>query len=305
MAYYRKSSDVNKKDPNKKLAISFYSKQKVHCPVCKKDFPKEELLSGGGRMIAGQLTDELRRNFEPSAKYGVVYPMIYSVGACPNCHAAFLWNDFPLLQDEGTISKLLDTESERKKSVETVFPHYNLKREKTLLDGAASYYLALLCYEHMPKQFSPTIKKAQICLRLAWLCGDLEGLCPGYNFNYMQQRFYRKSLFFYQEALEFETTHVESIAGISNFGPDIDKNYGYDGVIYLSSLLEYKYGQTENIQERLQKLEQNKRSIARIFGLGKSSKNKPGPLLEHSRQLYDNITEILKEANIIDDDDTD
>ena len=303
MAYYRKSSDMNKKDPNKKLSISFYSKQKVHCPVCKKDFPKEELLSGGGRMIAGQLTDELRRNFEPSAKYGVVYPMIYSVGACPNCHVAFLWNDFSLLQDEATISKLLDKESERKKSVETVFPHYNLNREKTLLDGAASYYLALLCYENMPKQFSPTIKKAQISLRLAWLCGDLESLCPGYNFNYMQQRFYRKALFFYEEALEFETTHVESIAGISNFGPDIDKNYGYDGVIYLCSLLEFKYGQTENIQERLQKLEQNKRSIARIFGLGKSSKNKPGPLLEHSRQLYDNITAVLKEANVIDDDD--
>nr|MCR4712945.1 DUF2225 domain-containing protein [Treponemataceae bacterium] len=70
-------------------------------------------------------------------------------------------------------------------------------------------------------------------------------------------------------------------------------------------LLEYKYGQTENIQERLQRLEQNKRSIARIFGLGKSSKNKPGPLLEHSRQLYDQITETLKEANIIDDDDMD
>ena len=28
-----------------------------------------------------------------------------------------------------------------------------------------------------------------------------------------------------------------------------------------------------------------------------------GPLLEHSRQLYDSITELLKEANIIDDDD--
>lgn len=303
MANYRKSSDMNKKDPNKKLSVSFYSKQKVHCPVCHKDFAKEELLTGGGRMIAGQLTDELRRNFEPSAKYGVIYPMIYSVGACPTCHVAFLWNDFPLLQDETVVTTLLDGETERRKSVETVFPHYNLNREKTLLDGAAAYYLALLCYEKMPKNFSPTIKKAQISLRLAWLCGDIDKVCPGYNYSYMQQRFYRKALFFYQEALEFETSHVESIAGISNFGPDIDKNYGYDGVIYLSALLEYKYGQTENIQERLQKLEQYKRSIARIFGLGKSSKNKPGPLLEHSRALYDNITAILKDANVIDEDD--
>ena len=46
-----------------------------------------------------------------------------------------------------------------------------------------------------------------------------------------------------------------------------------------------------------------RRAIARIFGLGKSSKNKPGPLLEHSRSLYDNLTAELKEANMIDFDD--
>lgn len=303
MAYYRRSSDMNKKDPNKKLSISFYSKAKVICPVCKKDFQKEEMLTGGGRMIAGTLTDELRRNFEPSVKYGKVYPMIYTIGACPHCHSAFFWQDFQTLEDSSTCRKLFSTQEERKEAVNTIFPHYSLKREKTLLDGAACYYLALLCYEKMPKNFSPTIKKAQICLRLAWLCNDLNQECPNHNFDFIAQKFYRKSLFFYQEALEFETTKVESIAGISNFGPDIDKNYGYDGVIYLCGLLEYKYGQTENYGERLKKLENYKRSIARIFGLGKSSKSKPGPLLEHSRNLYDSITKLLKDANVIDDDD--
>lgn len=303
MAYYRRSSDINKKDSDKKLSISFYSKTKVICPVCKKDFQKEEILSGGGRMIAGTLTEELRRNFEPSAKYGKVYPLIYAIGACPNCHCAFFWQDFPLLNDGKAINTLLDTETDRRDSVNVIFPHYNLKRDKTLLDGAASYYLALLSYEHMPKNFSPTIKKAQICLRLAWLCTDLNTECPNHNYDFIAQKFYRKALFFYQEALDFETTKVESIAGISNFGPDIDKNYGYDGVIYLCGLLEYKYGQTENFDERLKKLENYKRSIARIFGLGKSSKNKPGPLLEHSRELYDNITKLLKDANVIDEND--
>lgn len=302
MAYYRRASDMNKVS-DKKLSISFYSKQKVHCNVCNKDFQKEEMLSGGGRMIAGNLTDELRRNFEPSIKYGPVYPLLYSVGACPNCHTSLFWNDIPLLQDHGVIRSLLDDESKRRKSVESIFPHYNLQHERTLYDGAAAYYLALLTYEKLPKQFSPTIKKAQICLRLAWLCGDLENTCPNRNFAYIQKRFYQKAMFFYQEALEFETTKVESIAGISNFGPDIDKNYGYDGVIYLCGLLEYKYGQSTNFQERLKKLEDYKRAIARIFGLGKSSKAKPGPLLEHSRNLYDNLTNLLKEANIIDEDD--
>ena len=51
------------------------------------------------------------------------------------------------------------------------------------------------------------------------------------------------------------------------------------------------------------KLDENKRSIARIFGLGKSSKSKPGPLLEKSRELYDQLTATLNEANIISVDD--
>lgn len=100
-----------------------------------------------------------------------------------------------------------------------------------------------------------------------------------------------------------ETGRIETIAKISNFGPDIDKNYGYDGVIYLNSLLEYKYGQKEDMQMRFKKLDANKRSIARIFGLGKSSKAKPGPLLEKSRELYDKLTSTLNEANVISVDD--
>ena len=70
-------------------------------------------------------------------------------------------------------------------------------------------------------------------------------------------------MFFYQQALEYETGRVESIAGVANFGPDIDKNYGYDGVVYLCGLLEYRYGQTENAALRLKKLDEYKRAIAR------------------------------------------
>lgn len=286
-------------DDGKKPVISFYTKDKMLCPVCRKPFAREEMLSGGGRMIAGNLTDELHRIFEPSAKYGTVYPLIYAVGACPVCHTALLWNDFKTLSGHDA-DAIMDDQDERQKAVSTVFPHYNLSRDRTLFDGAAMYYLALLTYEKTSPTFSPTIKKAIISLRLAWLCGDLQALAPGYNYDYMQQVFYRKALFLYQQALEYETGRVESIAGISNFGPDIDKNYGYDGVVYLSGLLEYKYGQREDITLRLKKLDEYKRAIARVFGLGKSSKSKPGPLLEHSRNLYDNLTKELKEASDID-----
>ena len=50
----------------------------------------------------------------------------------------------------------------------------------------------------------------------------------------------------------------------------------------------------------MKKLDEHKRAIARIFGLGKSTKEKPGPLLEHSRNLYDSLTKELKDASEID-----
>ena len=77
-------SGVKKTDEKKKPAISYWSKNKCHCPVCKKDFPREEMLSGNGRMNAGKLTDELHRLYIPSARYGKIYPLIYAIGACPN-----------------------------------------------------------------------------------------------------------------------------------------------------------------------------------------------------------------------------
>ena len=109
--------------------------------------------------------------------------------------------------------------------------------------------------------------------------------------------FYSKALFLYQQSVFVETSKEEKSSTLANMGPDMDKNYGWDGVIYLCGLLEYKYGQQEDIQMRLKKLNESKTAIARIFGLGKSSKSKPGPLLEHARDLYDNISKLLNDEN--------
>ena len=298
---YRSSKKVE--NPGKKPKISYWSKNRCHCPVCQNNFEREEMLSGSGRMIAGELTDELHRVFEPSAKYGQIYPVIYSIGACPKCHTALFWSDFEEIQDNNSLNALLADSKNRKEIVNNMFPYYELTRERNLLDGAAMYYLALLSYEKVDLSYAPTMKWAIISLRLAWICRDLQKIVPEHNYDYAAEVFYRKAQFFYEQTLINETQRIETIAKITNFGPDIDKNYGYDGVIYLNSLLEYKYGQKEDMQMRYKKLDANKRSIARIFGLGKSSKSKPGPLLEKSRDLYDKLTATLNEANVISVDD--
>ena len=296
-------SSIKVENPGKKPKISYWSKNRCHCTVCQNNFEREEMLSGSGRMIAGELTDELHRVFEPSAKYGQIYPVIYSIGACPKCHTALFWSDFEEIQDNNSLNALLADSKNRKEIVNNMFPYYELTRERNLLDGAAMYYLALLSYEKVDLSYAPTMKRAIISLRLAWICRDLQKIVPEHNYDYAAEVFYRKAQFFYEQTLINETQRIETIAKITNFGPDIDKNYGYDGVIYLNSLLEYKYGQKEDMQMRYKKLDANKRSIARIFGLGKSSKSKPGPLLEKSRDLYDKLTATLNEANVISVDD--
>lgn len=289
-----------KDEPQKPGKISYWSKEKCYCPGCNHDFEREEMF--GGRVNAGDLTDELHRLYIPTAKYGEVFPLIYPIGACPRCHLALFWNDFKVIkEDKASLNALRDDEENRQKAVEAIFPHYNLKRERNLLDGAAMYYLALLCYEKVDLAYSPTLKRAMISLRLAWLCESLNKKIPGYNYDYVSQVFYKKALFFYNQTLANEMSGTEPIGNLPSYGPDIDFNYGYNGIIYMNAILEYKYGQREDLNLRLKKFGENKRSIARIFGIGKSSKEKPGPLLTHARELYDTLNKELKDANSIED----
>ena len=67
--------------------------------------------------------------------------------------------------------------------------------------------------------------------------------------------------------------------------------------------MEFKYGQHDDENMRLKKLSEFKSAIARLFGLGKSSKEKPGPLLEVAKNLYDDMSKELSSNNIFGDDD--
>ena len=291
----REEDQQNKKE----AALSYYSKDQIECPVCGAKFKREEMYSGGGRVIAGDLTEELRRLYEPSAKYGEVYPLIYSMTVCPQCLYAGFTQDFRVIE-RPIAERLLEAMNGRYSAVKDLFGHVDFKNARTLHEGAASYYLALLCYDHFDSKYSPTIKQAICALRSAWLFSTLGEKEPEENYTYISKLFYQKALFLYRYALELESTGKEMIAGLKSFGPDVDKNYGYDGVIYLGALLEYRYGQTQEAATRLKRLEMHKIALAKMFGLGKSSKNKPGPILEYARTLYDTLK---RELNETDDDD--
>jgi uncharacterized protein (DUF2225 family) len=165
------------------------------------------------------------------------------------------------------------------------------------VEGAASQYLVLRCYDYFPRDFSPTIKQGIAALRAGWLLEEMDKKKPGEHYDWLALLFKKKAAYFYSEAINREQTGRENLSGIKAFGPDTDKNYAYEGALYLSGLLKLKYGPREDLSQRALALADAKRIIAKIFGLGKSSKAKPGPLLERARELYDNINKELNETD--------
>jgi len=276
--------------------ISYQSKEAYTCPACTTEFHREELLSGSGRLIAGKLTDELHRLYEPSAKYGVIYPLAYQVTVCPKCWFASIDKDFLNLPAQLRERARRDQDA-RINNTRLIFPSADFTKPRDLVNGAASLFLALFCYDYYTKEFSPTIKQAITALRTSWLLDEMHEKYPGFNYDWLALAFKRKSMFLYNESILKEQGGKETLSGLKNFGPDTDKNYSYEGALYLSGLLKYKYGQRENIEARAESLGAAKRTIAKMFGLGRSSKSKPGPLLEHARELYDNINKELNETD--------
>jgi uncharacterized protein (DUF2225 family) len=283
-------------DDEKELKVSFLSRKEYECPVCGARFHKEELLSGGGRLIAGPMTEELHRLYEPSAKYGEIFPLIYQAPVCPECWYAAMDQDFMELSGEGLIKAREDQEN-RIRDVKRLLGNLDFSSPRNLAEGAASQYLVTRCYGYFDKNFSPTIKQGLSSLRAAWLFDDLDKKNPRQHYDWLALLFRRKAQFLYNEAIRREQGGKETLSAMKSFGPDTDKNYAYEGVLYLCAYLRYKFGPGAPDQRR-PSLEEARRTIAKIFGMGKSSREKPGPLLDRARQIYDAINRELNESDV-------
>ncbi len=282
-------------------SISFFQKNKTICPVCGAGFSREEVRTGRGRLIAGSLTKELRRNYEPSKKFGEVFPLIYPVIVCPDCYYAAFSKDFNAVSEK-EIGQLNEQREKRAASIGKIFGDINFREFRTVKEGVASYYFMIMCGDFLSHRSSPALKQGIASLRAAWLFTDLHRKFPGDNYDYLSGIFYRKARFFYTLTLEYEGSGTESITEVDSPGPDLDKNYGYDGVLYLSAYLEHKYGPVGDDEKRQKSLQFAKRTVAKIFGMGKASKNKPSALLEMSKDLHVQIGNELKTGDDSEDD---
>jgi len=276
------------------VKLTFLTKQELECPVCENTFQKEELLSGGGRMNAGDLTKELHRIYVPTKKFGEVFPLLYPVVVCPSCYYAAYQSDFSRTTPP-RVKVLKSGIGDRKTALKSIFPDLDFQGPRSLKEGVASYVFAAMSYDSAGKELTPNFKQALSCLRAAWLCQDLHASDKGENYDYLALVFYRKASYFYGRVIELEQRGDESVEGAGNLGPDIDNNFGFDGVLYLSGYLEYKYGQRSNPERRAAQLKRARSTVSRIVGMGKSSKSKPSALLDLSRDLHKLIKDELDE----------
>jgi uncharacterized protein (DUF2225 family) len=280
--------------------VTFFAKKETVCPVDGSRFFREEILTGRGRLIAGNLNNELRRLYEPSVKYGKINPLLYPVTVCPGCYYAALAPDFSEVPEAG-VPDLQNGVEGRVRAVQKILGELDFHEPRNTAEGAASYLLAIMSYDSFPKEFSPVIKQGMCALRAAWIFNDLQNESPTENYDYVAKLFYRKAAFFYDLAIEYEQAGKQSITDVANLGPDLDQNYGYDGVLYLSSYLALHHGPRQNEERREKSLRMAKTTVAKLFGMGKASKEKPSALLDKARDLYALISEEVSEE-VSDDD---
>jgi uncharacterized protein len=274
--------------------VSFYQKNPTACPVCGGSFYREEMLSGGGRLIAKTITDELRRTYEPGRHAVDVSPLLYAVSVCPSCLYAAYQEDFSHVRGE-LIPIARSQRNKRREDVSAVLPKVDFRKPRNLQSGAGSYMLSIGCYSFHPKERAPSFKKALSSLRAAWTFEDLEKKYPSDNYGRIKLLFYRKAIEYYERTIDYAQSGAERVDSVKYFGPDLDKNYGFPGVLFMYTLLLFKYGDKGDKERRIAQLQSAKRIISRVFGTGKSSKNKPSLVLDRAKELYEKIGEKVEE----------
>ncbi len=284
----------DEKQDESSAKVSYFAKDETVCPICEEKFKIEKMLSGRGRLNAGSLTDELRRLYIPTPKYGVVNPLYYIIITCPNCFYSAYEQDFKNIPPTN-IDKLRNDIVKRKKFVYDSFGPVDFKKERKLLEGLVSLIMAQYTYAFFPQKVAPTTKIAISALRAAWLATDLENEKKDKFYSELKNGLYKKAYTYYAKAFSLLNSGKENVEAAGFLGPDLDKNYGFNGFLFLYGVLLYKYGlsEIEDNSEKLRVASDVKAIIGRIFGSGKSSKDKNVQFLDMSKDLYEKYSKLI------------
>lgn len=270
---------------------SFRAKESIYCPICNEAYIKEQMFQGGGRLIAGKVTQELRRLYEKNKKFGRIHPSDYSLSVCTKCLFTCFSRDWSNVNPQEKEKIKLQTH-DRRLNLEKILGPLDFNQDRNIILGAASYLLAIDCYQLRSKAVAPTAKKAICALRAAWYFDDIHAEFGHLAYDKVRDLMYQKAAIWYGLTLEYMQTGAEKVEeAASLLGPDSDNNWGTDGVIYLNAYLARKFYEilSTDPEKRLDILVRAKRMLAKLYGSGKSSKSKPSALNDMTKELYDEM----------------
>jgi len=279
--------------------VTYLAKTPTDCPICETRFFQETLLTGGGRLIADIVSDTLHRKYRPSKKFGKIHPLIYTVVVCPDCFFSSMQIDFNNVPEE-KIDELRKAKHERIEFANKLIGKpvdYSVYR--TLETGGVGYALAVHCYDYFTRKHIPVIKQAICSIRAAYIFEDLNEEKPNNYYDFLSEMFYKKALFFYRHAIKLNQSKQQVMETLKIYGPDTDKNYGYDGILYLIGVLNYKYGIKNDTKIRKEELLEARSYLSKLFGYGKSDFEKPKEIVEKSKDFYELISKEIKEIDEI------
>ena len=275
--------------------VSFIAKDPIQCPVCGASFNQEILRAGRGRLIAGELLTDLRRSYKPSPKFGAVNPLIYNIIVCPECLYAVMSEDFKKPK-ANLIEKIKAAKDNRKKYTMTVFGEdMDFSEKRTLMTGAASMFLAISTYSNLQKEIAPSVKKAICSIRASWLCNDLIKEYPNRNFEILYWYFRKLAWKMYDRVIKYAESGEENFDAIKKLGPDLDTDYGYNGALYIASYLSYELKDIMDEIAQYKKLFYYRTTLGKVFGFGRSSKEKPSTILAYSKYLHGKFGILISE----------
>ncbi len=288
---------LGKVEPPQIKKASFKSKDNSVCPACNTVHQREQMFAGGGRLIAGKLTKELRRLYEKNKKYGRINPNDYVIVVCPKCLYASFPKDWSTLQGPD-LERMKSHSGDRRVNIEKILGPLDFLQDRNLITGAASFLLAVDSYQNRSPKDAPTPKKAVCALKSAWYFDDLHSEFPNLGYDKVRDTLYAKASNWYMLTLDIMQTGAEPVDSAAPIlGPDTDNNWGFDGVIYLNASLAMKFRDmlAETDEDRVKLLSKSKRMLAKLYGSGKSSKSKPSAILDMAKELYDELAQLIND----------
>ncbi len=250
---------------------------------------------GKGRLIAGQLQDDLRQSYKETKKFGTVFPLIYNSLVCPSCWFAALPEDF-FVENIFDRTVIVQQQKQRRLFGQQLLPTADFAVPRTLETGLLSFFLAISCYASSPQKSFAQAKKSMAAIRASWCAHDLMLKYPHETYQELKIHFRLSCLAYLKKHLELFYVSQRNKIHVTNFGPDLGVDYGFNGLVYLKCFLASKFLHIfKDNQSKYKELNSSRIFLSKVFGLGKSSKSSPSPLLGKSKKLYDSIKMQLDE----------